>query len=109
MAAMAEARQVTAMNPGLAEESGGDPRELTPAERRLAASRAQLERLLEPGPDDFPRSQTMRFLMGGKGRIVTLGAFAGLLAVKPKLALTLVTFLPLGKLLPVARFIQTLR
>ena len=106
---MAEASRVTAMNPGLAEESGGDPRELTAAERRLAASRAELERLLAPGPDDFPRSQTMRFLMGGKGRIVTLGAFVGLLAVKPKFALTLVSFLPLGKLLPVARFIQTLR
>jgi hypothetical protein len=106
---MAEARRVTAMKPGLTEGSGGDPPELTPAERRLAASRAELERLLAPGPDDFPRSQTMRFLMGGKGRIVTLGAFAGLMAVKPKFALTLVRFLPLGKLLPVARFIQTLR
>ena len=78
-------------------------------ERRLAASRAELQRLLAPGPDEFPRSQTMRFLMGGKGRMVALGAFAGLMAVKPKFALTLVRFLPLGKLLPVARLIQTLR
>jgi hypothetical protein len=106
---MAEARRVTAMKPGLTEESGDDPHELTPAERRLAASRAELERMLVPDPDDFPRSQTMRFLMAGKGRMVTLGAFAGLMAVKPKFALTLVRFLPLGKLLPVARFIQTLR
>jgi hypothetical protein len=106
---MAEARRATAMNPGLDDESGGEPGGPTPAERRLAASRAELERLLAPGPDDFPRSQTMRFLMGGKGRMVTLGAFAGLMAVKPKFALTLVRFLPLGKLLPVARFIQTLR
>jgi hypothetical protein len=97
------------MNPGLDDESGGDPGGPTSAERRLAASRAELESLLAPGPDDFPRSQTMRFLMGGKGRMVTLGAFAGLMAVKPKFALTLVRFLPLGKLLPVARFIQTLR
>ncbi len=65
--------------------------------------------MLVPDPDDFPRSQTMRFLMAGKGRMVALGAFAGLMAVKPKFALTLVRFLPLGKLLPVARFIQTLR
>jgi len=75
----------------------------------MAESRAELERLLAPGPDEFPRSQTMRFLLGGKGRMVALGTFAGLLAVKPKFALTLVRFLPLGKLLPVARFIQTLR
>jgi len=106
---MAEVRRVTAMNPGLDDGSSREPDRPTPAERRLAASRAELERLLAPGPDDFPRSQTMRFLMGGKGRIVTLGAFAGLMAVKPKFALTLVRFLPLGKLLPVARFIQTLR
>jgi hypothetical protein len=106
---MAEARQATAMNPGPTEEPGDDDRQPTPAERRMAASRAELERLLAPTPDDFPRSQTMRFLMGGKGRMVTLGAFAGLMAVKPKFALTLVRFLPLGKLLPIARFIQTLR
>jgi len=81
----------------------------SPGERRLAISRAELERILAPGPDEFPRSRTMRYLMGGKGRMVALGAFAGLMAVKPKFALTLVRFLPLGKLLPVARFIQTLR
>lgn len=94
------------MNTGLSDD---DARGVTAGERRLAASRAELQRLLQPGPDDFPRSQTMRFLMGGKGRIVALGAFAGLVAVKPKFALTLVRFLPLGKLLPIARFIQTLR
>ena len=75
----------------------------------MAASRADLQRILAPGPDEFPRSQTMRYLMGGKGRMVALGAFAGLMAVKPKFALTLVRFLPLGKLLPVARLIQSLR
>jgi hypothetical protein len=89
-----------------AREGAGAP---SRGERRLAMSRAEIERLLAPGPDDFPRSQTMRFLMGGKGRMVALGAFAGLMAVKPKFALTLVRFLPLGKLLPVARLIQTLR
>ena len=81
----------------------------SPGERRLAISRAEIQRMLAPGPDEFPRSRTMRYLMGGKGRMVALGAFAGLMAVKPKFALTLVRFLPLGKLLPVARFIQTLR
>jgi hypothetical protein len=81
----------------------------TPGERRLAASRAELQRILAPGPDEFPRSQTMRYLMRGKGRMVALGAFAGLMAVKPKFALTLVRFLPLGKLMPVARLIRSLR
>jgi hypothetical protein len=81
---------------------------LTPAERRLAESRAEIEALLAPDGETFPRSQTMRFLMGGKGRMVTLGVFAGLLAVKPKLALSLVRFLPLGKL-PIARILQSLR
>ena len=82
---------------------------MTPAERRLDESRAEIENLLGGGPDDFPRSQTMRYLMGGKGRMVALGAFAGLLAVKPRLAMTLVRFLPLGKLLPVARILQSMR
>ena len=81
----------------------------TAGERRLAASRAELQRILAPDPDDFPRSQTMRYLMGGKGRMVTLGAFAGLMAVKPQLALTLIRFLPLGKLQPIVRLIQSLR
>ena len=81
---------------------------LTPAERRLAESRAEIEVLLSPGPDTFPRSQTMRYMLGGKGKMVALGVFAGLLAVKPKLALSLVRFLPLGKL-PIARILQSLR
>jgi hypothetical protein len=83
--------------------------EATPGERRLAASRAELQHILAPGPDEFPRSQTMRYLMRGKGGMVALGAFAGLMAVKPKFALTLVRFLPLGKLMPVARLIRSLR
>ncbi len=84
-------------------------RRRTASANRMAASRADLQRILAPGPDEFPRSRTMRYLMGGKGRMVALGAFAGLMAVKPKFALTLVRFLPLGKLLPVARLIQSLR
>ena len=93
-----------------AERPAGDAGpEPTPAERRLAESRAALEALLVPDPDVFPRSQTMRFLTGGKGRMVALGVFAGLLIVKPQLAYRLVRFLPLGKLLPVARLLQSLR
>lgn len=97
------------MNGEPTDDARGELLASMPAERRLAESRAQLERLIAPGPDDFPRSQTMRYLMGGKGRMVALGVFAGLLAVKPKLAVTLVRFLPLGKLMPVARFLQSLR
>ncbi len=82
--------------------------ELTPAERRLAESRAELEAIIAPDADTFPRSQTMRFLMGGKGKMVALGVFAGLLAVKPRLALSLIRFLPLGTL-PIARILQSLR
>lgn len=87
----------------------GVPGEDLPAERRLALTRAELQRLLAPGPDEFPRSQTMRYLMGGKGKMVALGAFAGLMAVKPRFAMTLVRFLPLGKLVPIARFLKSLR
>jgi hypothetical protein len=92
-------------------ESGREARELTPAEQRLAATRAALEAIIAPEQDEdaFPRSQTMRFLMGGKGRMVALGAFTGLLLVKPRLAYGLMRFLPLGKLLPVARLLQSLR
>lgn len=84
---------------------------LSPGERRLAASRAALAELLgdDDVPDRFPRSRTMRFLTGGKGRVVALGAFAGLLAVKPKLAVSLLRFMPLGRLLPIARILQSLR
>ena len=92
-------------------ESGIEARGLTAAERRLAETRAALESIIAPeyDPDAFPRSQTMRFLMGVKGRMVALGAFTGLLFVKPRLAYGLVRFLPLGKLLPVARLLQSLR
>lgn len=82
---------------------------MLPAERRLAESRAEIERFLKPGPDEFPRSETMRFLMGGNGKVVAIGAFAGLLAVKPRLALSLVKFLPLGNLLPIGRILQGLQ
>jgi hypothetical protein len=90
-------------------ELEGDGSEPMPGDRRLAETRAVLEAIVVPDQDDFPRSQTMRFLMGGKGKMVALGSFAGLLLVKPRLAYGLVRFLPLGKLLPVVRLLQTLR
>lgn len=84
--------------------------ELSPGERRLAASRAALAELLRgEDADAFPRSETMRFLLGGKGRMIALGSFAGLVAVKPKLALALLRFMPLGRLLPIARILHSLR
>jgi hypothetical protein len=91
-------------------EATGEAEPRSPAEQRLAESRAALAALFEPpAADAFPRSQTMRFVMGGKGRLVALGLFTGLLLVKPKLAVGLVRFLPLGRLLPVARILQSLR
>jgi hypothetical protein len=97
------------MQPAEAAAGARDP-VLTSAEQRLAESRGELAALLGPGGDDaFPRSQTMRFLMGGKGRMVMLGVFGGLLLVRPRLALRLLRFLPLGNLLPVARMLLNLR
>ena len=84
-------------------------RVLTPAERRMAETRAELAAILTPGPDDFPRSQTMRFLTAGRGRMVMLGVVGGMMLVKPKLAMGLVRFLPLGKYLPLVRMLQSLR
>ena len=79
-------------------EAGAAP---TPAQLRMASSRAALADILAPKrPDEFPRSETMRFLMGGKGRMVALGLFTGLLLVKPKVAVSLVRFLPLRPLIP---------
>ena len=97
------------MQPTGIDEGLEAPAPMTPAERRLAESRAEIEGLLGGSPDTFPRSQTMRFMMGGKGKMVVLGVFAGLLTVKPRLAMSLVRFLPLGKLLPVARILQSMR
>ncbi len=86
-------------------------RAATPSQRRLARSRAALEEILAPqDADAFPRSETMRFLVGGRGRVAALGLFTGLLLVKPKLAVGLLRFLPLGQMLPVARsLLKTLR
>ena len=76
---------------------------------RLAVSREELRRILEPppnepdtgskdgdGPGGFPRSRTMQALMSGRG-LGTLGAAAaGLLVARPGLALRLLRLLPAG-------------
>jgi hypothetical protein len=78
---------------------------------RLAASRAEIRRLLEPpprvspgdGPDSggaptgaFPRSRTMKMLLSARGA-GTLGALAcGVVVARPQLALRLLRMLPAG-------------
>lgn len=79
---------------------------------RLAESRAEVRRLLEPPPaeapsalwaplgatGDFPRSRTMKKLMDGPG-LGVVGAFAvGLLLARPKLAWRLIRLLPTNAL-----------
>jgi hypothetical protein len=75
---------------------------------RLAASREELRRILDPPPDEpavggakagagaggFPRSRTLQMLMSGPG-LGTLGAAAlGLIVARPGLALRLMRLLP---------------
>ncbi|HWJ36969.1 MAG TPA: hypothetical protein VNR70_17010 [Steroidobacteraceae bacterium] len=78
---------------------------------RLAASRAEIRRILEPPPrappgpeadtaqagaETFPRSRTMKLLMSGRG-VGTVGAVVGgLLIARPALALRLLRMLPTG-------------
>jgi hypothetical protein len=77
---------------------------------RLAVSRAEIRRLLDPprvnseegslpghpGADVFPRSRTLRMLMGGRG-LGVLGALAGGLFIsRPGLAFRLLRMLPTG-------------
>lgn len=77
---------------------------------RLAASREELRRALDPPrnesdaggskhsdrPGGFPRSRTMQALMSGRG-LGTLGAAAaGLVIARPGLALRLLRMLPAG-------------
>jgi hypothetical protein len=76
---------------------------------RLAASREDLRRILDPPrepdaggakpgdrPEGFPRSRTMQMLMSGRG-VGTLGAAAlGLLVARPGLALRLLRIVPAG-------------
>jgi hypothetical protein len=78
---------------------------------RLAASRAEIRRVLEPppavsssnGPDGgaagtgaFPRSRTMKILLSARGA-GTLGAIAcGVVVARPQLVLRLLRMLPTG-------------
>jgi hypothetical protein len=78
---------------------------------RLAASRAEIRRLLEPPPRPvagdatdsgefgsgaFPRSRTMKLLLSGRGA-GTLGALVcGVVVARPQLALRLLRMLPAG-------------
>jgi hypothetical protein len=76
---------------------------------RLAQSRAEIRRLLEPpvadtdgaaspsgSPGTFPRSRTMQVLMSGRG-IGTIGAIAsGLVLARPALAWRVIRLLPTG-------------
>jgi len=77
---------------------------------KLAASREELRRVLDPprdpvdghgealsnGHDKFPRSRTLQMLLSGRG-LGTLGALAGgLLIARPALALRLLRMLPAG-------------
>ena len=78
---------------------------------RLAVSRAEIRRLLEPPPrvspgdspvsgdfgtGAFPRSRTMKMLLSARGA-GTLGAVAcGLLISRPQLAVRLLRMLPTG-------------
>ena len=93
---------------------------------RLAQSRAEISRLLEPPPageagesapqedslfGGFPRSRTMRALMSGRG-LGAVGAVAGgLLLARPALAWRLIRLLPTSAVtrLVVARVLGSLR
>jgi hypothetical protein len=78
---------------------------------RLAASRAEIRRILEPpprvspgdGPDSggsatgaFPRSRTMKMLLSARGAGTLSAAACGLLIARPQLALRLLRMLPTG-------------
>jgi hypothetical protein len=77
---------------------------------RLAESRAEIKRLLEPrqgeegearaeGGLGFPRSRTMRALMSGRGLGAVGATAAGLFMARPALAWKLIRMLPAGALL----------
>jgi hypothetical protein len=90
---------------------------------RLAASREELRRILEPPPKidgnsaagahpgGFPRSRTMQMLMSGRGLGTVGAAAAGLLVARPALALRLLRMLPAGALarMLLARAVTALR
>jgi len=89
---------------------------------RLAESRAEIKRLLEPRSAEegeeqaqdgggFPRSRTMRALMSGRGLGAVGATAAGLLIARPALAWRLMRMLPAGALMRVAlaRFVGGMR
>jgi hypothetical protein len=73
---------------------------------RLADSRQELRRLLEPrSPENprgaptasgFPRSRTMRMLMSNRGLGTVGAAVAGILVARPLFALRLLRLLPIS-------------
>jgi hypothetical protein len=75
---------------------------------RLAESRAELRRILDPphyeadgsvssdGHGGFPRSRTMQMLLSGRGLGILGAAAAGLFIARPSLALRLLRMLPAG-------------
>jgi hypothetical protein len=78
---------------------------------RLAQSRAEIRRLIEPPPEEFrargpggresgafPRSRTMRTLLGGGGLGAAGAILAGLFIARPKLVWRLIRLLPTGAL-----------
>jgi hypothetical protein len=97
--------------------TNGDEASRAEIRSKLAASRAELRRVLDPPPNEhggdgppgdypggFPRSRTMRMIMSGRG-LGTLGAAAaGLLIARPALALRLLRLLPASA---VARMVVT--
>jgi hypothetical protein len=75
----------------------------------MAESRAEIRRLLEPaaepaadsvsGPEDggtFPRSQTMKMLLSGRGLGTLSALVGGVLVARPALALRLLRLVPTG-------------
>ena len=92
-----------------------DEAELTAILARLAVSREELRRVLEPprreaddpsdpAPrgDEFPRSRTMQMLMSGRGLGIIGTVAAGLFVARPTLVLRLLRMVPasaVGKML----------
>jgi hypothetical protein len=92
--------------PGVA--APGDATQRRAILARLAESRAEIKRLLEPRSDEsegaangtgFPRSRTMRALLSGRGLGAVGATAAGLLMARPALAWRLIRMLPTGALL----------
>jgi hypothetical protein len=88
---------------------------------RLAESRTEIKRLLEPRAEEeggaagdgagFPRSRTMRALLSGRGLGAVGATAAGLVLARPGLAWKLIRMVPAGALLRVAlgRFLGGMR